>query len=1007
MGDLPSGTLTFLFTDLEGSTSLWESEPDVMREAVARHDELLGDAVTAHGGQVVKTTGDGIVAVFVNATEGVATALGAQRALGGEDWTVPIKARMGLYTGEAQAADGDYHSPTLNRAARVMDAGHGGQVLLAASTAGLAAGSLPAGTELVDLGEHRLRDLGQPEVLFQLVHPDLERSFAPLRTLESYPGNLPLQISSFIGREQTLDRCRQSLDHNRVLTLTGVGGVGKTRLAIQLAGLVVPEFRDGAWLCELAPVRDHAGVAEAVAATLGAASGSSDVESSLVEALASKDVLLVLDNCEHVLGGVSELVSRIVESCPAVKVLATSREGMAILGEQIIAVPPLQIGKRDAGIDEALGSDAVELFTERARSVNADFSLDADNAEAVVEICRRLDGVPLAIELAAARVIALGPQDLARRLDRRFQMLAGGRRGAVERHATLRAAIDWSYDLLSEPEKTLLSRLSVFAGTFDLEAAEAICTGGTVDEFEVLDLLTGLVSQSLVVADQRRIGTRYKLLETIRQYGEEQLDPEEIATMRDRHARHFTDSVETGIAEIWGPDGIAINQRRAADGDNLLAAYVHAIDSGNVDVAIRLTTLADFLLVGEMRSPPVAPVIALEGSSGHRLFRTLLVSAAYQAHYRGDHDEAEGFYQRAIAIPESDEDTEIERALWVDFFPGRRHIDAGRHDEANVYFGSLNEKHLGAASPGLQATWLSCWVASSQLGGLDSDTSTGLAEESVALARQSGSPLATALASTQLANVIAHESPEQATALLISSVETFGRPGQEMPLFMSAASVVALELGQTGLAMAIGTRVLGLTRWQPEPALSGGQLACCARGAADSDPETAGVLVGAAYAAFRLGAQNATSSPDATSHQRVNPFVQALRETNKIVAGALGQDQARARRSQGLDMNLDDATTYALTHINAPPVLTALDNLKTANSAPDPSNPTQDDTHDLTDRQLEVARLVARGLTNKAIAEKLDVSPYTVETHVRNILERLDATNRTQIGAWVMANQNG
>ena len=587
MGDLPSGTLTFLFTDLEGSTALWESEPEAMREAVARHDELLADAVRVHRGVVVKTTGDGMVAVFVNATDGLAAALACQLALASSDWAVPIKARMGLYSGEAEAHDGDYHAPVLNRAARVMSAGHGGQVLLASSTAGLAARSLPAGVELTELGEHRLRDLGQPETLFQLCHPDLQHSFAPLRTLDAYPGNLPLQLSSFIGRDEQLEWCREALAQSRVLTLTGVGGVGKTRLAMQVAARVVPDFRDGAWLVELAPVRDRSGVAEAVVSALGVPPGSDDSESLLVDALRAKQVLLVLDNCEHVLSGVSTLVKRIMQACPEVKVLATSREGMAIVGERLMAVPPLEIGDPDDSVDAVLASDAVELFVERARAVNAEFDLGPDNADAVVEICRRLDGVPLAIELAAARVIALGPQDLARRLDRRFQMLAGGRRGAVERHATLRAAIDWSYGLLAESEKTLLARLSVFAGTFDLDAAEAVCSGGPVAADEALDTLTGLVAQSLVVADQRGIGTRYRLLETIRQYGEEQLEADEIASLRDRHAGHYADFLQESSAGLWAFEDLAATRKRALEIDNVLAAHAHALDTANVDAATR------------------------------------------------------------------------------------------------------------------------------------------------------------------------------------------------------------------------------------------------------------------------------------------------------------------------------------------------------------------------------------------------------------------------------------
>ena len=540
---LPSGTVTFLLTDLEGSTRLWEHDAAAMKFAMARHDQLLEDAIAANNGFVFARMGDGMAAAFATASNAVSAAAVIQQMLADEPWGTgsPLRTRIGLHTDEGVVVNNNYASQPVNRCSRLMTAAHGGQIVVSGATEALVRDELPKETRLIDLGEHRLRDLGRPTRVFQLTRDGQREDFPPLRSLDAFPGNLPAQVSSFVGRQADVARVTAALANSRVVTITGVGGVGKTRLAIQVAAELLPRYREGAWLVELAAVRDPEGVVDVVAEAfhLTPRSGQS-LEDSLIEQLSHKQLLLVLDNCEHVLASVARLVTRIERMCPNVAVLATSREGMAIDGEQVIALPPLEAGQPGEDIELLVQTDAVSLFVERARQGKADFELTQSNAGAVVEVCQRLDGVPLAIELAAARVIALSPAELARRLDRRFHVLAGGRRGAVTRHATLRAAIDWSYELLSPAEQRLLARMAVFSGGCTLEAIEEVCSGDPVQREAVVDIVTRLVARSLVIVEDTRLGTRYRLLETIRQYAEERLaDAGETDALVLRHGAFY------------------------------------------------------------------------------------------------------------------------------------------------------------------------------------------------------------------------------------------------------------------------------------------------------------------------------------------------------------------------------------------------------------------------------------------------------------------------------------
>ena len=583
----PSGVVTFLFTDVEGSTRRWEKDADGMRVALAAHDEVLRGVIQAHGGFTFKHTGDGVCAAFASPRSAVDAAITAQRAL-----ELPV--RMGIATGEAELRGADYFGAVLNRAARVMASGHGGQILLADSTA-----VLLSGVDVLDLGPRRLRDLPTPVGVFQVRAQGLRTEFPSLRALDVSRGNLRATITSFIGRESELDEVQAAVNAHRLVTLTGVGGVGKTRLATEVAAQLAGEFPDGVWVFELATVADPAAVPDAVAAVLGITQQPGQtVSESVAAALEGRVRLLVFDNCEHVLDAAADLVEAILTRSATVRILATSREGLGVADEQVWPVPSLDLS---GGIDSA----AVNLFVERAQSVAPRFSMATpDEASAVAEICRRLDGIPLAIELAASRMASMTAIEVRDRLDQRFRLLVGSRRG-LHRHHTLRHAVAWSYDLLDDAEKSLLTRCSVFAGGFDLESACAVM--GSDDDFAVLDLLDALVRKSLLVADRSSGRTRFSMLETIRQFAEEQLVASGAAEdVRAAHARYFA-SREADILALWdGP-----RQREAYDWfnvelANLRTAFRWAADHGDLDVAATIATYAGFLGFCEENYEPIA-----------------------------------------------------------------------------------------------------------------------------------------------------------------------------------------------------------------------------------------------------------------------------------------------------------------------------------------------------------------------------------------------------------------
>jgi predicted ATPase/class 3 adenylate cyclase len=588
--------VTFLFTDLEGSTRLWQDHPDAMEAALARHDDIVRAAIEGRGGHVVKTTGDGFYAVFSTARDALEAAIAAQRALGSEAWddTGPLRVRMGLHTGEAQPRDGDYFGTAVNRAARLMAVAHGGQLLVSHATERLLGDTVGQSFELVDLGEHRLRDLAQASRVFQVVAPDLAREFSPLQSMEAFPGNLPVQLTSFVGRGAEQHVIAEMLGQSRLVTLTGVGGVGKTRLALQVAADLAPRFTGGVWLCELATASDEELMFQTVADAIGARRREGlSMGDSVVEYLRDREVLVVLDNCEHLLADAAWLAGNLLQRCPQVRVLATSREGLGVLGEQLVALASLSVPSVSADTEAMAASEAIQLFVDRAVAARSGFALGPSNVGSVAEICRRLDGMPLAIELAAARVTAMSPSEIAARLDERFRLLTGGKRSRVERHQTLRATVEWSYSLLDEKERAVFARLGVFVGSFDAAAAEAVVSDDAVEAWDALECLAGLVEKSMVLAEDAGEGnTRYRLLETLRAFAREQLDiVDQTDRWRRRHAEYYADFCERAAPNLTGPDELLWARRIEADLDNLRAVLSWGSDAPgqqDTDLALRL-----------------------------------------------------------------------------------------------------------------------------------------------------------------------------------------------------------------------------------------------------------------------------------------------------------------------------------------------------------------------------------------------------------------------------------
>lgn len=631
--NLPSGTVTFLFTDIEDSTPLWEKHPEAMKSALAKHDSVLKEAVESNHGQIFKTTGDGVHAVFTTAIDAINAAVESQRRLNslilddvgsirGADeqrhystTDAHLKSRMGLHTGEAELRDGDYYGQTLNRVARIMSAGHGGQILASEVVAQVAREHLPVDISFIDLGEHYLKGIVQTEKIYQVAAADLQKEFPPLNSIPVATTNLPQQLTTFIGRERELKEASEKLASAKLLTLIGPGGTGKTRLSIQVGVEQLANFKNGVWLVELAPISDPAFIIPTIASVFEVREVPNiPLVQLVIEYLRAKELLLILDNCEHLVESSAQVVDQLLHECAQLKIIASSREALGVDGETIYRVPSLK------------DDEATRLFVDRATKAEPRFHLTDENASSITQICSRLDGIPLAIELAAARVKLLTPEQIAARLDDRFKLLTGGVRTALPRQQTLRALIDWSYQLLNETEQRALRGLSVFSGGWTLEAAESV-----VGADEALEGLSGLVNKSLVIVEEHEGKSRYRFLETIRQYAMEKLvEAGEAVATRDRHLDFMIEVTKYSSSRMFGTEDIELLDQIESEHDNLRAALEWAT-ANHPDKALKLAYgLGGFWVVrdenNEARTWCNAILEKIETLSGYEEARARLYS---------------------------------------------------------------------------------------------------------------------------------------------------------------------------------------------------------------------------------------------------------------------------------------------------------------------------------------------------------------------------------------------
>jgi predicted ATPase/class 3 adenylate cyclase len=893
--------VTFLLTDIEGSTRLWETEPAAMEVALQQHDRLLAEVIESNGGTVVISRGEGdsFFAVFHSAVSAVEAAGVCQLRLAGEVWPTgdALRVRMGLHTGEARVRGGDHvdYSP-INRCARVRAAGHGGQVLLTKATSDLVAGRLRGGFALKELGEFRLRDLAGPEVIFQLTHADLPVDFPPIHTVAERTGNLPLQVSSFVGRGRELEQTAAALGEARLVTLTGAGGVGKTRLALQVAGHVAARFSDGAWLCDLAPVRDPAAVDDAVAAVFAvtAPAGLSTSE-ALVEFLGGKQLLLVLDNCEHLLEGAAALADVLQRWCERLVILATSREGLGIEGERLVPVPPLGVPGADADLVAITQAEAVQLFAERAAEVRPEFAVTAQNAESVAAVVRRLDGIALAIELAAARMAAMTPPELARRLQRSFAVLAAGRRGALPHHQTLRATIDWSYQLLAQPEQRLLARLAVFAGGCTLEAAETVCGGDGIDPETVFELLANLVARSLVVTEEHGFETRYRLLETIRQYGEERLtETGETDRWQARHADYYVRVLQQ-IRHHDRREEVFWAVRLSAEQDNLLAAWSWAIDTANIDTAFSiLAGFAPFEVSSRYPLPlDGEAALKLPGATEHPGYPLALAVSAVFASNRADVTVTEELCRAAAEANERRDphDWRVEETICE----ARTNIAITSGAFADA--ARLAERAAAIARTGGDLADASFWLglaAGNHLLVNDAPRAVPLAREALVLARQIGDPALIATALLVVGATVVETDPEQARAYLRESLELSTALGYQGALDLVWAVGIAFLLNDRTSTLELGRSAIRALQRGGDRLLMGITVHMIAGTLAATQPEAAAIIQGVAEA-----------------YVAELPTIAQL--IGLIVTEALGEERARELRARGADMDWDQAIAYTLT----------------------------------------------------------------------------------------------
>ncbi len=995
---LPSGMVTLVFTDIEGGVRLWEADPGAMAEASARHDRIVREQLEGAGGQVFKTVGGAFRAVFADPSAALASAVAIQRAVGAERWPpgLPVGVRMALHSGACLERDGDYFGPVVNRVARLLAAGHGGQVLVTGATYELLAGRLDGGLGFRDLGEHRLQDLGQAERVFQVTGAGLAGGFGPLRSLydPALRHNLPSQATSFVGRAAELAGVRSLVSGgSRLVTIAGPGGIGKTRLALQVAAEVLDGAGDGVWLVELAPVAEPELVARTVAAVLGVREEPGrPILSTLVDAVGDRSLLVVLDNAEHVLGAAAKLADALMRSCPRACLLVTSREPLGVSGEHVFRVPPLAVPPADLAAPGRLAAfESVQLFAERASMYRQGFALDDANAAAVAAVCVRLDGIPLALELAAARMGSLSVPEISARLDQRFRLLTGGSRTALPRHQTLRALIDWSYDLLNPEEQIVADRLSVFAGGWTLEAAEAVTAAGGTGGWQVLDHLAALVGKSLVQADEIHGSTRYRLLETVRHYAAERLARRagpELDETRAAHRDYFLALVETADTHLRGPDEAAWLDRLEAEFDNIRAALAFSLaDPAGAEPGLRLAAgLHRFCnMRGHGGEVLEALNVLLERPDAQTPTRTRARALTVTCHlldYFGDDPAPPSMADEALRIARDLADDAVAadalaQLCWLSFEHGDLPAALAHIDDAVGLARRAGDPRLLAYILSRRA------VFNSEAGNLDAAFADN--QEAITLSRAAGDNyrLATTLANlgidehatgklraarghlqeaSTLADNLGYQNLSAGLRQNLGLVDLIdGNPRHARRHFLDSLDTARI----TGVKSYVHGALLGL-------ALAAG---------ADGDPTIAATLHGVADEHYEQ-AGRAFEALEAGLRDRDHAQLRAT----------LGDAAFEAAYARGRTLSQADAITLATAAAGPGPAVAS------ASTVPAAGQATADGSADpLSEREREIVALLAGGATDAQIAGRLFLSVNTVRSHLDRIRDKTGARRRPDL----------
>ncbi len=1097
---LPVGTVTLLLSDVEGSVRLWEADREAMSAAVARLDALIEDAVGRHGGvrPVEQGEGDSFVAAFSRASDALACALALQLAVASEPWPggLELRLRLALHTGEVQLRDeGNYIGAAINRCARLRAIGHGGQTLLSRATHDLVVDRLPEEVTLSHLGTSRLRDLARPEDVYQLCHPRLPASdFPPLRSLDNLPNNLPVQLTSFIGREAQIAGLKELLAENRLVTLTGAGGCGKTRLALQVAADLLDGYPDGVSWVDLARITDAGLVPNALAAALAVKEvPRQPLLDTLKNYLRAKTTLILLDNCEHVVSSCAEVADALLHACPSLSILATSREPLGVEGETPWRVPSLTLPeeKAPAAIESLSQYEAVRLFIERAVAVRPNFQVTNENAPAVAQICQRLDGIPLAMELAAARIRMMTAEQVAEGLMDRFHLLTGGARTVLPRQQTLQASVDWSYNLLGEDERALLRRLSVFVGSFTLDAAEQVGSEDGIERQQVLELLSRLLDRSLVQVEDAPAEARYRLLETIRQYGSDRLaESGEEAATRTRHLDFYVALAERAEPELAGPGQMTWLERLDLELGNLRAALDWSAQTRETDKQLRLVTplWLSWLVRGHLNEGRSRFDVALSQGTGDPLLRArALVGAGALENYRGDLVTGRAFAEEALRLARALGDKQTEgRALmtlgtaamlmdppsapalleesidifrqtddahWLaaalrnsgmaQFLTGDLAPARGRFEQALsiarpagdregielslaffgnvlVRFGELSEAGAAYAESLVIARELTDrWVTAMDLSGLGSiaayrgeyDRASELFEEGLSYARESGHPvlmfvlmfrgeLDYARGDFETATAHLEEAVNLARAMripwgVIWVLRTLGDVARARGDLEAAGArlVEAMDVGRQagGWALGLALQAAGrLARVQGDA-----ERAESLHHEALEFSQKAGTMLDAVEALESLAGLAAVAESPAEA-ARLFGAAEALRESIgyvrflveregyeadvALVHEGLSDDEFARAWEEGRAMSLDEAVAYA------------------SRGRGERKRPSSG-WASLTPSELQVVRLVAEGLSNPQVGERLFVSKRTVQTHLKHVFAKLGVASRAELAS--------